>query len=320
MDILHKIYSAFDMSKMEWFTFIPEWVIPDAVVLLLGVLTVGFIIRKERRPLPILLEMFCFIFLYAAVYENMATVMGWYGYGQSLLMVFNVPLSVPLIEALFVYSALRLAMKTRASGLARAALVGCLGTLADLTLDPLSLSQVHGGIGRWSWFIGLGDANIYGAPVYNYTGWFILCGYAAAMIMLGRRWYERSGYKPWVGYAYPPLCMLAALAVMVSPLSSLILWLGPFFQKGGWTEWLMLGLVFSALTAVLFSWRGRMREAVSWKEDYIAPVVFGVFYLTNLAFDVVGKRFDILLFSLPFIALNAIVFVLAFRRRAAVDD
>ncbi|MCL2783441.1 MAG: carotenoid biosynthesis protein, partial [Propionibacteriaceae bacterium] len=183
MGILRLFYSAFDTSHMTWFTFAPSWVIPDMIVLLLGVLTVGFVIRKEERPTQVLLEMFCFIFLYASIYENMATVMGWYGYGKSLVMVFNVPLSVPLIEALFVYAGLRLALKMRIQNIARVGLVGCFGVLADLTLDPLSLSQVHGGIGRWSWYIGAGDVNIFGAPVYNYTGWFILCGYAAAFIL-----------------------------------------------------------------------------------------------------------------------------------------
>jgi len=302
---------------MKWFTFTAEWAIPDIVVLLLGILTVGLIIKKEKHPLPVLLEMFCFIFLYAAIYENMATVMGWYGYGQSIVMAFNVPLSVPLVEALFVYAGLRFALKMKIPNIARVALVGCFGTLADLTLDPLALSQAHGGIGRWSWYIGAGDVNIFGAPVYNYTGWFILCGYAAAMILIGRYWYKKSGYKKWVGIAYPPLCLLAALALMVSPLSSFILWLGPIFSKGGVTEWVMLGLVFVILTAVLIAWRGRNRETITWREDWIAPVIFGVFYLANLVFDVIDARWSILLFSLPFIAIHAGIFALAFRKKAA---
>jgi len=318
MDLVRYFYSAFDTSQMEWFTFTAQWVIPDIIVLLLGVLAVGFIIKKEKRPLPVLLEMFCFIFLYAAIYENMATVMGWYGYGQSLVMVFNVPLSVPLIEALFVYAGLRLVLKMKIPNIARVALVGCFGTLADLTLDPLALSQVHGGIGRWSWYIGAGDVNIFGAPVYNYTGWFILCGYAAAMILLGRYWYKKSGYKRWVGVAYPPLCLLAALVLMVSPLSSLILWLGPIFNKGGVTEWVMLVLVFVILTALLLAWRGRNREVITWREDWIIPMIFGVFYLTNLVFDVIDARWSILLFSLPFIAIHAGIFALAFRKKATV--
>lgn len=46
---------------MVWFTFEPEWVIPNCIVLPLGAEAVGFIVRKEARPLPILSEVFCFI-------------------------------------------------------------------------------------------------------------------------------------------------------------------------------------------------------------------------------------------------------------------
>jgi len=312
MDILHLFYSAFDTSNMTWFTFEPDWVVPDIIVLLLGVITVGFIVKKEKRPLPVLLEMFCFVFLYAAIYENMATVMGWYGYGTSLVMVFNVPLSVPLIEALFVYSGLRLALKMRIPNIARVALVGCFGTLADLTLDPLALSQQHGRIGRWSWYIKPGAVNIFGAPVYNYTGWFILCGYAAAMILVGRHWYKRSGYKRWVGIAYPPLCLLGALVIMVSPLSPFILWLGPFASQGGATEWVMLAATLVVLTAVLIAWRGRNRALITWRDDWITPVVFGVFYLTNLVFDLIGSRWAIMAFSAPFVVIHAGILAVAF--------
>ena len=311
MDFLKLLYGAFDTSKMEWFTFVPEWVIMDIVILLLGVFTVGFIIKNEKYPLPKLLEICCFIFLYAAIYENFATVMGWYGYGKSIVMVFNVPFTVPVIEAIFTYTAIRFAEKLNIPIWAVAALVGVFGVLADLTLDPLSLAQVHGGIGRWTWFIAPADVNIFGAPVYNFTGWFILCGYAAVFILIGRYWFEKSGNNPKIGIIYPPLCFLGALAVMVSPLSSFILWLGPFFSKGGWTEYLMLGLVFVVLAVILIIWRGRMKGVISVKNDPSFIVIFGVFYLTNLIFTVIAGRFDIFLFSLPFIVIHAGIYIWA---------
>ncbi|MDR2336769.1 MAG: hypothetical protein LBE03_01545 [Candidatus Nomurabacteria bacterium] len=312
MEIIKALYSSFDGVTWTWPTLVPEWIIPDVIVLLLGVLTIGFIIKKEKRPLPLLLEIFCFIFLYAAIYENLATIVGWYGYGQGLTMIFNVPLSVPLIEALFVYAGIRFALAMKIPKWTIPLLVGSFGVLADLTLDPLSLAQVHGGIGRWSWFIGAGDVNIFGAPVYNYVGWFLLCGYATAFILLGRLWHEKSGYKKSIGVLYPPLTMLAALLVMVSPLSSFLLWLAPVFNKGGPSEYLMFGLVFVILAIILLVWRGRMRHKLSWQNDYIIPVVFGIFYLTNIMFDLVAWRLDILLFSLPFIAVHMLIIFGAF--------
>jgi len=311
MNILQALYSSFDGVTWNWFTFVPEWIIPDIIILLLGVLVVGFIVKKEERPLSLLLELFCFIFLYAAVYENLATVVGWYGYGQGLVMIFNVPFTVPLIEALFVYAGIRFALKLKIPKWTIPILVGCFGVIADLTLDPLSLAQVHDGIGRWTWFIAQGDPNIFGAPVYNYTGWFLLCGYATAFLLLGRWWYEKSGFKRWVGIASPPLTMLASLLVMVSPMSSLLLWLGPFFTKGGWTEYLMLNLAMTALAVLIVVWRGRMKEKFTWREDWLAPVVFGVFYLTNAIFTIIIGRWDILLFSLPFIIIHTLIFIIA---------
>lgn len=314
MKIIKALYSSFDGVNWDWPTLVPEWIIGDIVILLLGVLVVGFIVRKEKRPLPLLLELFCFIFLYAAIYENLATIVGWYGYGHGLTMIFNVPLSVPLVEALFVYTGIRFALKMKIPKWTIPLLVGCFGVLADLTFDPLSLAQVHGGIGRWTWFISAGDVNFFGAPVYNYVGWFLLCGYATAFALLGRWWYEKSGYKKVVGVLYPPLTMLAALLVMVSPLSSFLLWLGPWFSKGGWTEYVMFAGVFVILAVILTVWRGRMREKLSWKNDYITPTVFGVFYLTNIIFTLIVGRWDILGFILPFVAIHMIILLLGFRK------
>jgi hypothetical protein len=314
MEILKALYSSFDGVSWQWPTLQPEWIIGDAVVLLLGLLVVGFIIKKEKRPLPLLLELFCFIFLYAAIYENLATIVGWYGYGQGLAMIFNVPLSVPLIEALFVYAGIRFGLAMKIPQWTIPLLVGCFGVLADLTLDPLSLAQVHGGIGRWSWFIATGDVNLFGAPVYNYVGWFLLCGYATAFVLLGRWWYRKSNYKKSVGVLYPPLAMLAALVVMVSPLSSFLLWLSPFFDKGGWSEYIMFGLVFVILMAILAIWRGRMQSKLTWRSDYIIPLVFGVFYLTNLTMTVIAGRLDIFAFSTPFAAIHMAILLTGFRK------
>ena len=80
----------------------------DLLVYAIGFATLAFILRNEERPLSIIGELIAFCFFNAAVFENFATVMGLYGYGRSLLMVFNVPLSVPLVEWLVVYTTLRL--------------------------------------------------------------------------------------------------------------------------------------------------------------------------------------------------------------------
>ena len=93
---------------MGMFTIVPVWVAQDVTVIILAVVTILFIIRKEAHPGQIFLEFVCFVFLNAAVFENFAVLQGWYGYGRSVLMLFQVPLSVPILEYLVVYSSLRI--------------------------------------------------------------------------------------------------------------------------------------------------------------------------------------------------------------------
>jgi len=308
----------------SWFDFVPAWVIQDIIIILLGVITLAYIVKNEKRPIPIILEMFAFIFLYASLYENFATVIGLYGYGRSIAMIFNVPLTVPLIEFLFVYVSIRMARKMKLKTWMIPLFAGVFGVLADLTLDPLALSQVAdtsaGTIGRWTWYIGKTDVNVFGVPIYNFTGWMILCGYAAAFILLGRYWYKKSGYKGWVGIAYPFLCFLAAFVVMMSPVSGFLVYLSPFFNKGGFTELIMLGLCFIILVVILVYWRGRMKEKLVLAKDYPVLLIFGIFHLSNIIFTIIGGRFDILLFSLPFMAVQMGIIWWAFTSKNIVKQ
>ncbi len=237
------------------FTAIPIWIAQDLAVYAVGVFFLLFVIRREPQASARILEAIAFCFCYAAVYENFATLMGWYGYGRSILMVFNVPLSVPLVEYLVVYAALRLLDREGIPAWSKPWIVGLTGMLFDLGLDPLAMKQVfstrEGLIGRWTWYPGAEDVQILGEPVYNYTGWILLCGFFAATVLAGRYWHRKSGFKPWVGCAYPFLAALAALLILVSPLSRFLLWLWPAFSKGSQAEWVMLG-VNTAVGLVLF--------------------------------------------------------------------
>jgi len=323
MELIENLYSAFDVSKMSWFTAVPSWIIQDIIVLLLAAITIGFIIKHEEKPAVILLEFLCFIFLYAAVYENLATVMGWYGFGRSIVMVFNVPITIPVIEYLFVYTTLRFCRKIKLPVWTVPVFTGAFGVIADLPLDPLAMKQValtnEGLIGRWTWFIESTDVSILEVPIYNFTGWMLLCGYAAAFLLLGRYWYKKSGEKKIVGIFYPPLCMLAGLVTMCSPLSAFLLWLGPWFTKGGWTEYLMLGLCFATFFALLIVWRGRMRDKLDWKKEWVIPVVFGVSHLSVLVFGLIGGYWKVVLFGLPFSLIQMGVILFGFMRKKVAE-
>lgn len=284
---------------MGIFTFVPVWVIQDIIVIILAVITVQFIIRKEEHPGPVILEFVCFVFLNAAVFENFATLMGWYGYGRSVLMLFNVPLSVPILEYLVVYSSLRILNSMQIRTWCKPIIVGVFGMLADLSLDPLAVRQIfetkERTIGRWTWFFEPGAVNIFSIPVYNFSGWVLLCGYAAAFILLGRWWYRKSDFKFAVGYLYPVLGMLAALGILVTPLSNFLLWLQPFMQKGSVSEWIMM-VFYLCMAAALLAvfWRGRMLRKLSFKDDLPIFLVFTASHISNIIFALIGGFYEIL--------------------------
>jgi len=281
------------------FTFVPIWVAQDVIVLVAAVVMLVFILKHEERPTQILLEMVCFCLLDAAVYENFATLMGWYGYGRSLLMIFNVPLTVPIVEFLVIYSTLRMLQTMKIPTWCKPFIVGLAGMIFDFSMDPLATMQVvatrEGTIGRWSWFIGPHDVHIFTDPVYNYTGWILLCGYGAAFILIGRYWHRKSGYNKTVGYVYPVVCMIGALAVLVTPISKFLLWLEPVFAKGSNAEWVML----AALTAVpvlmlAILWRGKMTGTLSLKRDLPIFAVLVGLPLMEVIFTIAGGYRDIL--------------------------
>ena len=282
------------------FTIVPVWIAQDVMVLIATVATIIFIVRKEEHPESFLMEMFCFTFLYAAVFENFATIVGYYGYGRSLLMIFNVPLTVPLIEYLVLYAGLRLTAKMNMPGWSRAIVTGMMGMLFDLSLDPLAVRQIHKGvaeaaIGRWSWFPGTTDVTLLGIPVYNFTGWILMVGFAAAFFLIGRLLYRRSGYKTWVGIVYPFAAIIASLGALYSPITAFLFWLGPFWSKGGVTEWIMFAfdtLVGIAVLAAL--WRGRMKKPLKLREDWPVPMIFVSFHVANILFAIFGGHYEIL--------------------------
>jgi hypothetical protein len=260
------------------------WFFADLLTVLLSLVVVLFAVRRSLHPAMVLLECFAFVFLYAGLFENFAVVQGWYVYGRSLLMFGNVPLSVPLLEMDVFITGLWLLERMDVPGWCKPLILGLFGMLQDFSLDPLAVRQVYtaGGVtsGRWTWLISPGMANIYRIPVYNFPGWMLIMLYGSIYILLGRKIFQRSGFKSWVGYAYPFLAMVLALITMVTPLSQFLLWLAPFGAKGSIAEWIMLAFFLALPTILLlFVWRGKMNHAFVLSVDwplFAVPVVFHI--------------------------------------------
>ena len=275
------------------------WLLADLLTVLVTLIVVMFMLRKSEHPVAILLESFAFVFLYASVYENFAVVQGWYIYGHSLLMIGDVPLSVPLIEVDVLVTVLWLLEKMDIPAWCKPFVAGLFGMLQDFSLDPYTVRQVFTvkGLtsGRWSWLLPHGAVNIYGVPVYNFPGWMLIMFYATIFILLGRWWYKRSGFKPVIGVVYPFLMIFLALLTMVSPISQFLLWLGPFFSKGSNSEWIMLGFhLIIPMVLLMAFWRGRMKVPLTLKEDLPVFAVIGLFHLSDILFTLAGGYNEVL--------------------------
>ncbi len=276
-----------------------DWLVQDIIAILLALFVLAFIIRREKHPVVVILEMFAFVFLYASIYENAAIVMGLYSYGRSLVMIGFVPASVPLIEACVLITGIWFLEKTSLPIWAWAPIVGLFGMLQDFSLDPLAIRQIHTVAevtsGRWNWLIDTAtDPNILGIPVFNFPGWMLIMLYGTVCLLVGRWWYKKSGYRPLVGCIYPIIAMFAALLLMISPISRLLLWLAPFFEKGDPIEWVMLAFHLIVPVALLiFLWRGRMTTRFTMADlpIFIVPIVL---HLSDITFTILGGFTEIL--------------------------
>jgi len=276
-----------------------DWLIQDLLAIALSLLVLAFILRRERHPFVVVLELVAFVALYASIYENAACVMGLYSYGRSLVMIGFVPASVPLIEACVLIAGLWFLEKTAVPVWAWPPIVGLWGMLQDFSLDPLAIRQVHtvGGVtsARWNWLINPAtEVNILRVPVYNFSGWMLIMLYSTVCILIGRWCFRRSGFRPWVGYTYPFIAGLAALLLMISPLSRFLLWLGPFFARGQASEWVMLAfhLLFPAALLV-FLWRGKMTAPFT-RDDLPIFLVPAVLHASDIFFTLSGGYGEIL--------------------------
>jgi len=289
------------MTFLEYIFIDPTpipWLVQDLIVLLLSLALILTIIRREEHPTPRLLEVVAFVFIYASVYENAAGVMRLYSFGRSYLMIGSVPATVPMIEAMVLVTGFWLLDKTALPNWTKPPIIGLLGMLQDFSLDPLAIRQVFetssGISARWNWVIQTSDANILGVPVFNFPGWMLIMFYGALCLLIGRWWFKKSGYKPLVGYLYPFITMFVALLLMISPLSSFLLWLGPIFLKGSWIEWVMLGFHLLLPTALLIViWRGKMKTGFD-KQDILIFLIPLLLHLSDIVFSFTGGFTEIL--------------------------
>lgn len=275
------------------------WLVQDILALGLMVYVLIYLFKRDDHPVQKVLEVIAFIFLYASIYENAAIVMGLYSYGRSLNMIGFVPAAVPIIEVCVLVTGFWFLEKTKVPNWAKPPIIGLFGMLQDFSLDPLAIRQVYtsAGVtsGRWNWLINPAtDVNILRIPVFNFPGWMLIMLYGAAMILVGRWWFKKTRYNKVVGIVYPFLSMIAALLLMISPLSNFLLWLGPIFTKGQPVEWIMLAFHLLVPTLLLvYFWRGKNTARYD-ANDWPIFVVPTLLHLSDIAFTLIGGFDEIL--------------------------
>ena len=288
-------------------TFVPVWLLQDALMFAAAIWVFVYIARHEKHPVSISIEVGAFALLYAGVYENLATVIGWYGYGRSLLMLFNVPLAVVLFEALVYYSALKLVDRMAVPTWIKPLGAGMLAVVQDFALDTVETHEIYrtpqGVTGHWTFHTPATPVSIFGEPVMNFTSWMFLVGVAAAWMLVGRWWHRRSGYSRTIGILYPFLAIIAALATLGSPLSRLVLFARVGYDSAPWTRWpvatsgqwftLAAAIVVPLVLFALF-WRGRFTAPVSAREDRPLLAVLIGFPLVEIVLGVAGAHWQTL--------------------------
>jgi hypothetical protein len=114
---------------------------------------------------------------------------------------------------------------------------GFIVCLAGFKMDPVAVFdlQLVGGTleGQWNWVAHYPDA-LFGIPFYNFTSWFTMMFWYSSMLVIGRKMFEKSIYKPRNGILYVILAPLLILGLLVFPLNAFIIFgvpLVPYFDR-----------------------------------------------------------------------------------------
>ncbi len=274
---------------LEYLSTPITWAIAEIFAFILFFYCVADAIKRGNNKTRIfrVFELFGFI-VYAGLFENIGVLGNTYNYSlDRLVMVGVVPLSLLMIEAVIFYSALQFAEKLKFPKWAIPIVVGFLGVLNDLTIDPPAVFDLHlvNGImeGRWNWTVHY-DGLLFGIPFFNFSGWFMLMFYYTMLIQLGRKFHEKSGYKRNRGIAYIILAPILGVLLIISPITRFILFLYPIFPLylNRTAEIVMLSLIAVISIATLIKCRKRSLDV-----DRKDISVIWVIPLILHAFDIV---------------------------------
>ncbi len=270
-----------------------SWAIAELFALILFFYCLADAMKKSEDNTRIfrIFELFGFI-VYAGLFENIGVLGNTYNYSlDRLMMIGVVPLSILMFEAVTFYSALHFAEALKFPKWARPFVVGILGVLQDLTIDPAAVFDLHlvNGVmeGRWNWTSHY-DNMFFGIPFFNYIGWFLLMFYYTSLIQVGRKQHEKSGFKFGWGFAYVIISPLLGVLLIISPITRFLLFLYPIFPLflNRTVEIIMLSSI-SLIAIVIMIKEGRKLGKLDYAEIpviWVIPLILHVFDIV-LAFS-----------------------------------
>ena len=293
------------------------WIIMEVMSVVLFAMCMRHALNSDH-PKQKLFELCCFI-LAAAIFEYVGVLGGNYWYSQERFMMFGLlPLSILLIEAVIMYSAMTLFEYTNMPKWSIIFFVGILSTIQDMTIDPVYVNDTYliNGLvqGHWNWKIYY-DTTFFGIPFFNFSSWFYMTGIYAGLMILGRHLYKKTK-KEWIGICYP-FVSAALLIVALVPIALLLV--KPIYSDSNtfkfWYELIALIINFDiAIVLMVKNWK--KMSPVNLQKDGI--VIFAIPALLHLYDIVVGFALGIEKSYIPVVIFTVIhmVYLYAIYRKS----
>lgn len=213
-----------------------SWLIIDLVTIACFFIMVGYVIKKEENPTPMVFAMFAFL-AYSGIFENI-------GHGYTLMHPYspyrlfrsgNIATTVSMLESLLFFAAYYLVKQLKVPKMLRftkPVMVAFLATLPDFLIDPVMAvdTYIFEGVehAQWNWHW-VGNATevyenaFYTVPFYNFSGWYFLMLWFGISLAIGQWVHKKSGYNKIVGYIYPAFLPITSMMFMVLPTSKIFL-------------------------------------------------------------------------------------------------
>ena len=216
------------------------------------------------------------------------------------------PISILLIEAVTMYSAMVLFEYLNMPRWSIIWFVGLLSMVQDMTIDPVYVhdTYVFDGIaqGHWNWKIYY-EPTFFGIPFFNFSSWFYMTGLYAGLLALGQHIYAKKK-KEWIGTAYP---FLAAALLLVPLIPTALLLVKPIYSDNAtylfWYELIAMIANFAFGAALIVKYWKKM-SPVNIKKDGV--VIFAVPAILHLYDIIVGFGLGIEQSYIPVVVFTVI--------------